>query len=818
VNPRRIGSALVLATLLAAQSLLAQSQFKFKEVGQSRDAAPVPPQLGSVLEFAFSDQGNVALIADGGIILKSGNAVIPIAGPGDAAPGGGLFFSFTQPSLGRQGQVTFIANASFPSTSGVYLFSNGAITQLVANGTLANTGEPVTPGSARFTPSGNLLVADAFSGTLYLFANNTLTRLLGAGDPAPGGATFIQLLSSAINSSNQVAIQALLSDGTNGIFLWSNGVATKIIANGDVMPDGVSFGFATTPAINDSGQVVFNGISNSIADSGVFSYFQGQLSLLIPDLAPLPDGSLLSFPFTSSVNNVGQITFSAFTTNGSNVATFLFSSGQLSTVETPGETAPDGGVFRSGTESGSVINQSGQVLVIAAELHHGSALYLFSNNQLSRVIGQGDTIPRQPTFAFPMTSAIGPADTTLIADSTFPGGAGAYTATPAHGATPGAKTLAVHVGEPIGSDGVVDFLFGSNMNHSAQVASIIVSSDAGAALLLNSSTLQVVADSSPTSPIQPGGGDDIPAINSLGQIAFYGFDPNSLTSGVFLNSGGVNQLLLSASTPAPGGGTFNNLSNLTLNSLDQVAFESQPFPGPAGIFLATNGVVATLATDGAPAPGGGNFQLFFFDPRQAPGIDDRGDVAFASFLTGTPGGFFGSGGIFLYKNGAVSRIVGPNDPSPDGGVFLFADSPSINSSGDVAFFAETSAFNFGAFVYSGGKITQVAVAGDFVNNVGFGFVDLPVINNNRHVAFTVTLFSGQNAVFVAAPPYDNTATTSDWIVSAHGRPPALQRMKDARAKNDLLQSRRGRPHSGANVKVLDEGKTLPQNSGQNQVP
>ena len=84
-------------------------------------------------------------------------------------------------------------------------------------------------------------------------------------------------------------------------------------------------------------------------------------------------------------------------------------------------------------------------------------------------------------------------------------------------------------------------LFGSTMNHSAQVASFIASSDAGGALLLNNSTLQVVVDSSPTSPIHPGGGDDIPAINSLGQIAFYGFDPNSLTSGVFLNSGGVNQ-------------------------------------------------------------------------------------------------------------------------------------------------------------------------------------------------------------------------------------------------------------------------------------
>ena len=803
MNPRKIGSALVLATLFAAQSLLAQSQFKFKEVVQSGDAAPVPPQLGSVLEFAFSDQGNIALIADGGIILKSGSAVIPIAGPGDSAPGGGMFFSFTQPSLGPQGQVAFVAGASFPSTGGVYLFSNGAITQLIANGTQANTGEPVNPGSARFTPSGNLLVSDAFSGTLYLFANNTLTRMVGAGDPAPGGATFSQLLSGAINSSNQVAFQGLLSDGTNGIFLWSNGTATKIIASGDVLPDGAMFFFPSAPDINDSGQVVFAGVSSSIADSGLFSFFQGRLSILIPELAPLPDGSLLNVPLNTSINNAGQIAFSAFTANVNNVATFLFSNGHISTLVTPGQIAPDGGVFRTDFQAGTVINQSGQVLTIAAEAQHGSALYLFSSNQLSRAIGQGDTIPRQPIFAFPTASSIGAGDAVLISDSTFPGGAGAYWATAAPGTAPGTRKLAVHVGEPIGADGVVDFLFGFAMNAPGQVAVGIASSDARGTLLLNNkSTLQVVADSTPSSPIDPSGGT--PAINNLGEIAFNGFDPNSSTSGIFLNAGGQNQLLVSASAPAPGGGTLSNFSNLALNSLDQLAFMAQPFPGPAGIFLAANGMVTPLATDGAPAPGGGNFQLFFGANRLGPVIDDRGDVAFASALTGTAGGFFGSGGVFLYKNGAVSRIVGPNDPSPDGGVFLFADSPSINSSGDVAFFAETSAFGFGAFVYSSGKITQVAVAGDIVNNIGFGFVDQPVINNNRHVAFTATLFTGQNAVFAAAPQGDNNPALSDWVISTHGMPPAPARMKETRTKNDLLQSKRGKPHSGANVKVLDE--------------
>jgi hypothetical protein len=806
MNPSRIAIAFTLAILSSAASLMAQSQFKFKEVVQAGDPAPVPPQIGSILGFAINDQGNIGLLADGGLILKTSSAVIPIAGPGDAAPGGGVFLSFNGPSLGPQGHVVFSANASFPSTSGLFLFSNGAITELIAEGTQANTGEAVTPGGALFTASGDLLVSDAFTGTMYLFTNNTLTRLVGAGDPAPGGATFNLLFVPAINSSNQIVFQGFLSDGTNGVFLWSNGSVTKIIASGDIMPDGVPFGFAEAPAINDSGQVVFSGVSNSIADSGIFSWFQGQRSLLIPVLSPLPNGTLLNSAITTSINNAGQIAFSADTIPNAayNNATFLFSNGQISTVVAPGQIAPDGGTFRSDFEVGAVINQSGQVLTIGAEVRRDSALYLFSNNQLSRVIGQGDTVPRQPTFAFPMTSEIGAGDTVLVSDSTFPGGAGSFLATAAHGAAPGTRQVAVHVGESIGVDGVVDFLFASAMNQLGEVAAEVFSTDALGALLVNeNNTLQVVADSSPTSPVDVGGSTSTVSINNLGEIAFLGFDPSSATSGIFLNSAGQSRLLLNASTPAPGGGTFNNVSNLALNSLDQVAFEAQPFPGPNGIFVATNGVLTPLATDGAPASGGGNFQLFFLDSRHAPVIDDRGDVAFASYLTGTAGGFFGSGGVFLYKNGAVSRIVGPNDPSPDGGVFLYADSPSIDASGDVAFFAETSAFNFGAFVYSGGKITQVAVAGDFVNNVGFGFVDLPVINNNRHVAFTVTLFTGANAIYVGAPPYDASLASGDWVTPTHGTPPPPQRMKQARANNDLLRSKWHKPHSGANVKLIN---------------
>jgi hypothetical protein len=418
----------------------------------------------------------------------------------------------------------------------------------------------------------------------------------------------------------------------------------------------------------------------------------------------------LDLPLSTSVNNAGQIAFSAITEPGNDQGQFLFANGQISTIAVTGQPAPDGGAFNSQSEGGGIINNAGQVLFVGGRTLHGAALYLFSSNQLQRVIGQGDVIPRQPTFTFPTATGIGSGDLVLISDRTFPGGNGGYTVTPSGNKS----SVAIHDGEDLGADGVVNFLFGFSMNHHGQVASGVASDARGTITLTQKGSLSVIADSGPNSAVAPEG--TIPAINDKGETAFVGVNLANFAPGIFLNSKGQNTLLLSAATPAPGGVTFGQFFNLSLNTLDQLAFMGQSSFGATGIFFSANGELTQLATDGGAAPGGGNFQLFLGNPRSGPVIDNLGDVAFASSLTGTNGGFFGSGGVFLFKNGVVNRIVGPNDPSPDGGIFLFADAPSINSNGDVAFFAETSNFNFGAFVYSNGTFTQVAVAGDFVNN------------------------------------------------------------------------------------------------------
>lgn len=755
-------AAVVIFCALAGASMAwadgTQSPITFRSIVRSGDAAPVPAQLSSVLESAFDDKGNVALSADGGIILKSGAQTIPIVGTGDTAPGGGFFFSVDVPSLSPQGQVVFRGNVSFPGTSGLYEFSGGTISLLMPDGITSTTGESITPGGASFIANGDMLVNDAFSGALFLFSNGVLTRLVGPGDSAPGGGVFVGLSGGVMNQSHQVAFEAFVSTGRSGIFLLSGGTITKIVASGDPMPDGVPFGFADAPTINDAGQVVFGGISNSLTDSGIFSFSQGQLSLLVSRLTRLPDGSFFSVPFTTSLNNAGAVAFSAADTNNNN-GVFLFANGQISIVETPGQPAPEGGIFKSPTEVGAIINNSGQVLFFGDRVQHGNALYLFSNNALSRVIGQGDSIPRQPTFEFPTSVSIGGGDRVLISDSTFPGGNGAYTAVPTSGGNDGLQSLAVHAGQPIGADGVVDFLFGFGMNQQDQVAADLASSDANGTLLLSTAgTPSVLLDSSSSSSVDPGA--DAPAINDLGDIAFNGFAPGPGTRGVFLNSSRQTQLLLSAATQLPSGASLSEITNLALNNQDALAFVATPAFPNSSFFLFANGQLTALANNGDPAPGGGNFQTIFPDASSGPMINNRGDVVFASSLTGTPGGFFGSSGVYLFSNGSLSRIVGPNDPSPDGGIFLDASFPSVKGNGDIAFFAETSNFNFGVFLFHAGQITPVVLAGDVVNGQPIGFATQPVLNNNGDIAFTATLFDGSNAIFVASGTARNASPST----------------------------------------------------------
>jgi hypothetical protein len=242
-------------------------------------------------------------------------------------------------------------------------------------------------------------------------------------------------------------------------------------------------------------------------------------------------------------------------------------------------------------------------------------------------------------------------------------------------------------------------------------------------------------------------------------VAFAGFD--TFQSGIYLASHGQISLAIDANTPNPNGtDTFEQLSLNSINDKGEIAFMALPFFDPFQMLVFSNGQFTPIVHDGDPAPGGGTFALFFDDTRYGPVINNNSDVAFATDL------LEGGRAVFLFSKGTTTRIAGPGDPSPDGGVFLVADAPTMNNSRQIAFSGETT-IGLGAFAYVNGTVVKVAAPGDHVGvNEVLTTMDLPQINDLGEVAFGAGISSGAGVLYLAKPKAQDDALAVAPVPSA----------------------------------------------------
>ncbi len=126
---------------------------------------------------------------------------------------------------------------------------------------------------------------------------------------------------------------------------------------------------------------------------------------------------------------------------------------------------------------------------------------------------------------------------------------------------------------------------------------------------------------------------------------------------------------------------------------------------------------------------------------------------------------------------------------------MSADSPRINSLGQVAFFGQTSDGRFGAFLFSGGSISKVAASGDTpLPSVTFTYVGSPLINDLGEIAFGADLSDGTVATFLATPVsgprpagYSDQAATQERLSISRERAQVLK----ARHPQPLTHGNRG---------------------------
>jgi hypothetical protein len=164
---------------------------------------------------------------------------------------------------------------------------------------------------------------------LYRAALGQIVKVAAIGDSSPIGGIFGAVGPGSLNNSGKVLFLASPAGTTNSnIFMWNDGVVTKVAAIGDPAPGGgtfsllgtESFGFADgtnipvgpVPDINDSDQISFRAIvSGGITERGLIVRTGGvdQWYVKVPD--PTPIGGTYLDMQAASINNAGQIAFFA---------------------------------------------------------------------------------------------------------------------------------------------------------------------------------------------------------------------------------------------------------------------------------------------------------------------------------------------------------------------------------------------------------------------------------------------------------------------------------------------------------------------------
>jgi len=727
---------------LNSNSVQAQTGFSYAGITQTFRPAPVPNQVNNPSPISINAKGQVAYQGDNNVFLGSAtnpSATVVVAKAGDTAPGGGKIISATRPSINGKGQVAFSVYALAPSATGIYLYAAGKLQLLVASGTVTSAGVISNLSNPSLNDSGDC----AFTTNLgiFLVSHGVVTKIAKRGDVAPSGDRFSSLSSPSINANGKVVFLATLSSGNSGIYLAANGNISKIVYSGDPAPNGGQWvGFINAPALNDTGQVAFAGLVNggSTNGNGIYVYQNGSMQIKLPIPFTASNGVTVGGANNPSLNNAGDISVVGFYSAGAGI--FVTSNGSVVEAMTPTQTTPDGLTYaNAGSQK---LNDAGQVAFSAWLVQQVKGLYVYSPNTTVRIGGKNSLLNRTmtPVFVFPGPTSITQDGRALIFDGTSPGGQGLFLGSPSPSLNQ--VSAAAYVGEPLPGGGVISsIVFAWNMNDVGAVV-FNASGSLGQDSIVRSSggTLTNVVGSGETSPDGGTfGGFASPAINHVGHIVFPGWLTNG-GAGLYLWKNGVLSSLgsgdLVAATDDP-----------SINDADDVAFFSQPYPAPYGIYLYTNGNMIPIALDGDPAPGGDYYSLPYADTTFGPILNNQGDVVFSAFLAG------GGEATYLYSQGVVTRIAGPGDPTPDGDTFADTYLAWINDAGSIVFSAGTYSGDYGVYEYAGGNLITVAHAGTVIP--GFGpLLDAsssPSINAAGQIAFNGDLLDGTVAAFIATP-------------------------------------------------------------------
>jgi hypothetical protein len=314
---------------------------------------------------------------------------------GDPSPIGGTFGGIFghEPAFNASGDLLFVSDVLGGSAlRGLFLYRAGTqtIVKVAAVGDPSPAGgiiERVGPGSLNdrgvvvFAATGPALEDEQ----ILRWENGVLSKVAAAGDPAPGGGTyknvlgtFVGLLDGTkipigpipdINNHGDVCFRAF-TGSTVGLVVVSGGVAKWYVRNGDPTPFGGTFNQFIAANLNDQGMVAFLGSFSGT--NGWFAGLPGSLRGVVRFGTGVDGGQVVALAGSrnpnSPLSNAGDVVVWARVRypNSTEREWLLLgrASGVLETVVGEGDPSPLGGTIGNMNRWPSMnhVGQSGALL------------------------------------------------------------------------------------------------------------------------------------------------------------------------------------------------------------------------------------------------------------------------------------------------------------------------------------------------------------------------------------------------------------------------------------------------------------------------
>ena len=533
--------------------------------------------------------------------------------------------------------------------------------------------------------------ADATMG-VFLSQEGTTQVLALDTHSAPGGGTFSDFHGVRIDDLGRVTFRAQVRDGEaeEGIFQFQSGAMSRLLATGDLGPDGVGvlagiFDLHVTPG----GAIFVHALqSGGSTQGGILALTPGGPAWVVYRGQPVAGLGVLTWIGAYWANGAGDVVFVAGTDDGLGTRShgiFLASSGSITRLLAAGDPTPIGGSFVS--FHGPTLNDL-ELVGFGASISGGSAptaLFVLEGSELKLVAGEGQGAPPPASgvfarFEWPRVDAAG------------------------------------------------NMLFEAHLSNGSAPGGIFRWSDG----LLAAEILSLQP--------APGGGrlfhPRLFQVNDQGALAFRADVLGPRAGGIFLKVPGLGiQAIARMGQATPAGGTYAEAILVpSLNNAGEVAFEASVLGGsaPEGIFVSRPSGIVPAALWGDPVPGEEGATLA---DVEAPSIGDSGAVAFLASLTNSacPRGLF----LALRDDLGAYRIQAvalQGREAPGGTTYGMVGSPQLVGAGDVLFRALLLApegAKWAILRYSAGAVTPVVQQGEAAPpDVGgnFGRLGKPVGN------------------------------------------------------------------------------------------